>query len=124
NCKTDPGRPHTRFEGEEGWVQANFGGAPLEAEPKSLLDAKIGPDELHFPLKPEKRDFLDAVKTRGPTLEDAEVGHRTASLGHLGQIAIQLGRKLKWDPDRERFVGDDEANGMLALPPARDWANA
>ena len=90
----------------------------MQAEPKSLLDSKIGPDEMHFPLMHEKRDFLDAVKTRGQTLADAEVGHRTASLGHLGHIAIQLGRKLKLDPDKERFLGDDEANKMLALPPA------
>jgi hypothetical protein len=63
------------------------------------------------------------VKTRGPTLEDAEVGHRTASLGHLGQIALELGRKLKWDPDKERFVGDDEANQRLSLPAGRSpWS--
>jgi myo-inositol 2-dehydrogenase / D-chiro-inositol 1-dehydrogenase len=122
-CKTGPCAPHTRFEGEAGWIQANFGGVPLEAEPKSLLDSKIGPDELHLPLMHEKRDFLNAVKTRGQTLEDAEVGHRTASLGHLGQIAIQLGRTLKWDPHRERFSEDDDANKMLSLPPGRSqWA--
>jgi myo-inositol 2-dehydrogenase / D-chiro-inositol 1-dehydrogenase len=120
-CKTD--HPYVRFEGEGGWIQASFGGVPLEAEPKSLLDSKIGPNELHFPLMHEKRDFLNAVKTRGTTLEDAEVGHRTATLGHLGRIAIQLGRKLKWDPDQERFPGDDEANRLLSLPPGRSpWA--
>ena len=121
-CKTES--PYTRFEGEEGWIQANFSGPDkLVAEPKSLLDSTIGPNELHFPLLHEKRDFLDAVKTRGQTLEDAEVGHRTSTLGHLGHIAIQLGRKLKFDPDKERFVGDDEANKMLALPPGRSpWA--
>jgi myo-inositol 2-dehydrogenase / D-chiro-inositol 1-dehydrogenase len=121
-CKTDA--PYTRFEGTEGWVQANFGGsAPVQAEPASLLDSQIGPHELHFPLLPEKRDFLDAVKSRGQTLEDAEVGHRTASLGHLGQIAIQLGRTLRFDPDKELFPGDDEANKYLALPPGRaPWA--
>ena len=122
-CKTDTCPPSTRFEGEEGWVQANFGGVPLEAEPKSLLDAKIVPNKLHFPLIHEKRDFLNAVKIRGQTLEDAEVGHRTCSLGHLALIAIQLGRKLKWDPDKEQFLGDDEANKMLSLPPGRSpWA--
>ena len=122
-CKTEAGATYTRFEGEEGWVQANFGGTPLEAEPTSLLEVKIGPSELHLPLMHEKRDFLNAVKTRGTTLEDAEVGHRTASLGHLGQIAIQLGRKLQWDPDREVFVNDDEANKMRILPPGRSpWA--
>jgi predicted dehydrogenase len=121
-CKTEA--PYTRFEGEEGWIQANFSGPDkLVAEPKSLLDSKIGPNELHFPLLHEKRDFLDAVKTRGQTLEDAEVGHRTSTVGHLGHIAIQLGRKLKFDPDKERFIGDDEANKMLALPPGRSpWA--
>jgi hypothetical protein len=117
-CKTEA--PYTRFEGDEGWVQANFSSADqLQAEPVSLLDTKMGPDELHFPLIHEKRDFLDAVKSRGQTLADAEVGHRTASLGHLGHIAIQLGRPLKFDPDQERFVGDDEANKLLALPPGR-----
>jgi predicted dehydrogenase len=121
-CKTEA--PYTRFEGEEGWIQANFSSQDqLVAEPKSLLDSKIGPNELHFPLLPEKRDFLDAVKTRGQTLADAEVGHRTSALGHLGHIAIQLGRKLKFDPDRERFLDDDEANKLLALPPGRSpWA--
>lgn len=121
-CKTES--PYTRFEGDEGWIQANFGGADtLVAEPKSLLDSQIGPDELHFPRLHEKRDFLNAVKTRGPTLADAEVGHRTASLGHLGHIAIQLGRKLAFDPDLERFVGDEEANQRLALPAGRSpWA--
>ena len=117
-CKTEA--PYTRFEGEEGWIQANFSSQDkLQAEPKSVLDSQIGPNELHFPLKHEKRDFLDAVKTRGQTLADAEVGHRTSSLGHLGHIAIQVGRKLKFDPDQERFAGDDEANKMLALPPGR-----
>jgi hypothetical protein len=117
-CNTSA--PYTRFEGDEGWIQANFSSRDqLQAEPASLLNAQIGPDELHFPLKPEKRDFLDAVKSRGQTLADAEVGHRTASLGHLGHIAIQLGRPLKFDPNKERFEGDDNANEMLALPPGR-----
>jgi predicted dehydrogenase len=123
NCRTDPGVPSVRFEGEEGWIQANHYGQPLlAAEPKSLLDIKLGPNDQRFPLQHEKRDFLNAVKSRGATLEDAEVGHRTASLGHLAQIAIQLGRKLKWDPAAERFVGDHEANRMLIPPPPRDWA--
>jgi len=119
-CKTDSCNPHTRFEGENGWVQANFGGSvPLETNPKTLLEEKIGPNELHFPLMHEKRDFLNAVKTRGSTLEDAEVGHRVSSLGHLGLIAIRLGRKLKWDPHKEQFQDDDEANKLRSLPPGR-----
>ncbi len=117
-CKTED--PYTRFEGDEGWIQANFSSQnQLQAEPASLLSSPITDDELHFPLLPEKRDFLDAVKSRGTTLEDAEVGHRTASLGHLGHIAIQVGRPLKFDPEAERFVDDDQANRLLSLPPGR-----
>ena len=123
-CRTARVSPSVRFEGEEGWIQANQSGKErLLAEPKTLLSSEIGPNELHFPLMDEKRDFLNAIKTRGATLEDAEVGHRTCSLGHLGLIAIQLGRKLQWDPDKEVFVGDDEANALRAMPPGRSpWA--
>jgi hypothetical protein len=76
----------------------------------------IRPDEIHFYVKTDKQDFIDAVKTRGETLEPAEVGHRVTSLGHLGQIAIQVGGKLKWDPDKERFLGNEKANGMIDKP--------
>jgi hypothetical protein len=75
----------------------------------------LQPNELHFYVKTDKQDFIDGVKSRQETLEPAEVGHRVTSLGHLGQIAIQLGRKLQWDPLRERF-SDDEANAMIDKP--------
>ncbi len=118
--KTD--KPYVKFEGTEGSLYTEFGG-PLKAEPKSILDAKIGPDETHLLLKNEKRDFIDCVKSRGQTLEDAEVGHRTTSLCHLGHIAVQVGGKLKWDPDKERFTNSDEANKLLSTPPGRKpWA--
>ena len=66
--------------------------------------------------KTDKQDFVDAVKSRGETMADAEVGHRTTSLCHLGHIAIQLGRKLQWDPAKEIFPGDSEANAYIARP--------
>ena len=116
-------RPYVRFEGTEGWIQVNYFPTNIEAEPKSVLDSKIGPDEIHFRLKGDKRDFLDCVKSRGQTLEDAEVGHRTTTLCHLGHIAIQVGEKLQWDPDAERFTNSDAANQLIARPPGRDpWA--
>jgi hypothetical protein len=52
---------------------------------------------------------------------DVEVGHRSASICHLGVIALRLGRKLRWDPVRERFEGDREANRFLARPARRKW---
>ena len=81
----------------------------------------MNPEDFPFPLENEKRNFLNCVKLRGRTLEDAEVGHRSSSVAQLGYIACQLGRKLKWDPATERFTGDDEANRLLSLPPNRLW---
>jgi len=85
------------------------------------LKAPVGADEIRLPLKDEKRDFIDAVKTRGQTLADAEVGHRTTSLCQLGHIAIKVGRKLKWDPDAEWFINDDGANRLLSRPMRSPW---
>jgi predicted dehydrogenase len=108
-------KPYVRFEGEEGWIYAEYG-KPLQAEPAAILNSVIGESEIHFPFKSEKQDFIDAVKTRGQTLEDAEVGHRTTSLCHLAHIAIQVGQRLEWDPAKERFTNDDAANAFVGKP--------
>jgi predicted dehydrogenase len=119
------GEPHVRFEGDKGWIQVNCSTNKLhpnkvEASNSALLTEKIGPEEIHFPLKTEKRDFIDAVRSRGQTLEDAEVGQRTTSLCHLAHIAIQRGGvKLRWDPDKEQFPDDDAANKLLDRPALR-----
>jgi hypothetical protein len=108
-----------RFEGTEGWVQVRYP-TEIETHPESLLSWKPGPNDLALPYKTsEKRDFLDAVKSRGQTQADAEIGHRNTSLAHLGLLAIELGRKIKWDPGKEMCVGDDEANERLKPKPAR-----
>ncbi len=108
-------KPYVRFEGSEGWIHAEYGKA-LVAEPASILKAELGPNAIRFPLKSDKQDWIDAVKTRGRTLEDAEVGHRTTSMCHLGHIAIQLGKRLEWDPKRERFTNNEAANEYIAKP--------
>ena len=115
------GPPYVRFEGTEGWVEAQHSPNKVTGEPASILTSKIGPDELHLPFRHEKRDFIDCVKSRGQTLEDAEVGHRSTSLCQLGYIAVQLGgQKLRWDPDAERFIDNDAANKLLTRPPGRE----
>lgn len=114
-------RPYVRFEGTEGWIEADYNKRSIKAEPESILKSPIGPDEIHLPLKSEKRDFIDAVKTRGQTLADAEVGHRTTSLCQLGHIAIRVGRELKWDPVNERFTNDETANRLLSRPMRSPW---
>jgi predicted dehydrogenase len=114
-------KPYVRFEGTDGWIQAEYSNRVLKAHPESILKEPIGPDEIHLPLKSEKRDFIDAVKTRGQTLADAEVGHRTTSLCQIGHIAVQTGRKLRWDPEAERFTNDDTANRLLSRPIRSPW---
>jgi hypothetical protein len=59
-------------------------------------------------------NFFDCVKSRKAPICEAEIGHRSASVCHLGVIAIRLGRKLTWDPQAETFTNDAEANSMLA----------
>jgi predicted dehydrogenase len=116
-CKSD--RPYVRFEGTEGHIQVNYP-TEMEVKPDSLLDWKPGSNDLHLTYKTsEKRDFLDAVKSRGPTLLDAEVGHRNTSLSHLGIAAIEAGRKFKWDPIREIAPEDEVINKLLAPKPLR-----
>lgn len=110
-CKTQA--PAIRWEGTEGWIQVKYPNE-IETQPESLLSWQPGPGDVHLTYKTsEKRDFLDGVKSRGPVLYDCEAGHRTNSLALLSLIAIALGRKLRWDPAKERFIGDDEANARL-----------
>jgi hypothetical protein len=57
--------------------------------------------------------FFRSMDDRTQPISDAESQHRTVSVCHLGNISIRLQRKLTWDPAKEEFIGDDEANGML-----------
>lgn len=107
-------KPYFRIEGTEGWVLADFNS--IQTEPASLMTAEIGPNEIRFPRKTDKQDFIDSVKSRQDTLEPAEVGHRVTSLCHLGHIAIHLGQKLQWDPEAERFRDNEAANAYIDKP--------
>ena len=86
--------------------------------PKTDITMPAQP-EMPVPAESEKQDFIDAVRSRGATLEDAEVGHRTCSMCQIAHIAIQLGgaegKKLRWDPEKERF-DDAAANKLLDRP--------
>jgi predicted dehydrogenase len=66
--------------------------------------------------RPHIQNWLDCIKTRQKPNADVEIGHRSISVCHLANIVRQVGRKLQWDPDKEVFVGDDEANKFLDRP--------
>jgi len=109
-----------RFEGSDGWVFVSAGG--IDAHPKSLLDSAIGADEIHlYKSNDHKGNFLDCIRTRSETVSPAKIAQRSVSVGHLGLIAIEMGRKLKWDPSKERFINDEQANRMLSRPMRSPW---
>lgn len=108
------------FEGTEGWVSVMRG--QIDAEPKSLLTSTIGPDEIHlYKSNNHKANFLECIKSRRQTVAPVEIGHRSCSVCLLGDIAMRLGRKLKWDPKREQFTNDIGANLMLSKPTRSPW---
>ena len=118
-------QPRIRFEGDKGWLQVHYSKSAahpefLEASSPDILNARFGDGDTRFPLRSERVDFIEAVKSRGQTMEDAEVGQRTISICHLAHIGIQRqGAVLKWDPARERFTNDEAANALLQGPPPR-----
>ncbi|KPL25452.1 MAG: hypothetical protein AMJ75_00990 [Phycisphaerae bacterium SM1_79] len=115
NAKNKQG---VRFEGESGWVHVNR--QELTASPASLLKETIGPNELHMPVSDNhSQNFLDCVKSRQQTVAPVAVAVRSDTVCQLSDIATRTQRKLKWDPVREEFVGDAQANRYLLLRPMR-----
>ncbi len=117
-CKTGGGG--ATFRGDKGWVYVTRG--RIKANPESLLKEKIGPDEIHlYVSRNHFADFVNCVKTRRKPICHEEVGHRSSSVCHLGNIAMLLNRRVKWDPVKEEFPGDDAANRMRSRMPRSPW---
>jgi len=109
------------FEGDQGWIWVTRG--RIDAEPKSLLTSTIGPNEIQlYKSNNHKGNFLECVKSRALTIAPVEIAHRSCTVCLLGEIAMRLGRKLKWDPDKEQFVGDEQANRMRARTMRSPWS--
>lgn len=109
-----------KFEGSEGWVFIDR--RQINAHPKSLLKSEIGPNEIRlYHSNDHHQNFLDCVRGRNNPVAPVEIGHCSATLCHLGNIAMLTGRKLKWDPDAERFVNNSEANRMLTRAMRSPW---
>lgn len=133
-CQTAQPGFGVRFEGTEGWVEYGYNG--LQTFPGSLKSSVIGPQETHlaasnpdrieeagkYHIPDHTRNFLDCIKSRRDPVACVEIGHRSATICHLGNIAMQLKRKLQWDPALEQFVDDDEANRMLGRPMRKPWS--
>jgi hypothetical protein len=66
-------------------------------------------------------NFFECVRSRKSPVADAEAGHRSVTMCHLGSMAIRLGRPVRWDPAKEQVVGDDEAQSWVAREQRKPW---
>jgi predicted dehydrogenase len=124
-----------KFEGTEGWIFVSRGNETvtasdpvaklkdaqaLSASDPKIISSVIGPNEVHLPVSREHHgNWLECVRSRQQPIAPVEVAHRSCSACLLHHIAMKLPRRLRWDPLRERFHDDDEANAMLSR--AQRW---
>ena len=103
------------FIGNRGKIHVTRG--KLVSEPDEIATQELGKDDVHlYVSKNHHQNFLECIGSRKLPICDVEIGHRSATACHLGNIAIRTGRALKWDAVAEKFVGDEEANRMLDRP--------
>jgi predicted dehydrogenase len=115
-----------KFEGTDGWIfvtrssskttasdPTNAFGKALDASDPKILTSKIGPNELHLHKSDDHHlDWLQSIKTREPAVTTPEEAHRSTSACEIGWIAMKLGRKVHWNPEKEIFIDDEQANSM------------
>lgn len=117
---TTRGRNGITFYGDKGELFVARGA--IEATPKEILDDKVGTMPIRLPVSNSHHgNFVDCIRSRQHPISDVELSHRSATVCHLGNISMLLGREVEWDPDREIFVGDEAANRMLARPRRAEW---
>ncbi|WP_426668404.1 Gfo/Idh/MocA family protein [Mucilaginibacter sp. McL0603] len=94
----------------------------LETTPAELKDRVIGDNEKHvYKSENHYKDFLQAMRKRTKPVADVEIGHRTATVCNLGNLAYELKRPLHWDPIKEEFINDDEANKLRGREMRKPW---
>jgi len=110
----------TKWIGEHGWIWVDRGAQ--RTDPPELWGDFIGPGENRlYKSRDHYQNFLDCVRNRKQTITPIETAHRSASVGHLGVIAIQLGRKIRWDPETETILDDPEAARLLGRAYRSPW---
>lgn len=121
-----------RFEGTHGWIFVSRGdetvtasdpvaklndSKALDASDPKIIKSTIEPDEIHlYESQDHHGNWLECIRSRRQTIAPVEVAHRACSACLLHHLAMKLKRTLSWDPSRERFKNDDEANGLLSRP--------
>ena len=123
-----------KFEGTDGWIFVSRGNVGVTASDpgaaesakqneafyasdSKILGSVIQPDEIHLYESPEQhQNWLECIQNSKQTISHAEIAQRSCSACLIAHTAMKLGRKLKWNPEKEEYIGDDEANAMLSRP--------
>jgi predicted dehydrogenase len=109
------------FEGEKGLLYVNRNA--VRAWPEAIFQEPIGGSDTRlYASRDHHQNWLDCIQSRKTPICDVAIGHRSATVCHLGNIAIRTGRKLRWDPLREEFIGDAQAAAWLNKPYRAPWA--
>ncbi|UOG77313.1 Gfo/Idh/MocA family oxidoreductase (plasmid) [Hymenobacter tibetensis] len=125
-----------KFEGTEGWIFVSRGDAKatssdpvslqaakaLDASDPKIIQSVIGPNEIHlYESKEHHGNWLECIKSRKQPIAPVEVGHRSCSTCLIHHIVMKLKRKVYWDPAKEQFVNDAEANRLLSRPQRKPY---
>ncbi len=117
---------YVRFYGSKGWVSVTGWRGQFGASDETLLRKKYSAKtNKHYPLPArEHPNFLACIRSGEDPTYPAETLHQLSTTLHMGVIAADLGRGLKWNPKKERFVNDKEANNLLTVKTHNDWMSA
>jgi len=116
----DSGPKGVRFDGDKGWIRLADEGA-VTVDPDAVIRGLKPPEGSWKFITPHIRNFLDCVKSRQLTVSHPEIAQRSHTICHCASICLRLGRKLRWDPEAERFIGDEDANNMLSRSMRAPW---
>jgi hypothetical protein len=110
------------FVGERGWVTSMSNAGLIEGGPEKLFkEMNLRTRQVNIGENNHHANWFECIRTRQQPSCDEEIGHRSASLGHLTIIAYKLQRSLKWDPGKEEFLGDEAANRLLFRAMRSPW---
>jgi hypothetical protein len=126
-CSSE-GKNGIKFIGEDGWIFVNR--HELKASDPDILKIKLEPDDVQLYNTGENTDafvnhyknWLDCIVSRERCICDVEIGHRSATVCHLGNISLRLGRRLRWNPGTMTFYKDRTASEtMMGRPMRAPW---
>jgi predicted dehydrogenase len=115
------GQQHgVRLQGTKGWIWVTRG-AIESSIPEILTEPLPSNAERLYASNDHMENFIESVRSRKKAICDAEIGHRSATMCHLGVTAVRLGRKLNWDPVKESYIGDPEAAATASREMRKPW---